>query len=171
MDPRFREDDGIGLIIFNIKHILTTLATAWMLACSPIVFAEEITYFYDGDTVKIKDGSYEYKLRITDIDAPERNQTYGKKSRRALMDFCAEANIYVAISGTDKYGRKLGKLLCNQQDVSKHMVKYGHAWFNNRYSMDYSLALLQDEARKNKIGLWQSQQQTPPWVWRKNHLN
>ena len=151
------------------KHYLTALGAAWILVCSLPVFALEITYFYDGDTVKIKDSAYEYKLRITDIDAPERNQTYGKKSRRALMDFCTEATIYVAISGTDKYGRKLGKLLCNQQDVSMYMVKYGHAWFNNRYSMNYSLALLQDEARKNKLGLWQAQQQTSPWVWRRNH--
>ena len=171
MDPRFREDDGIGLIILNFKRISYALATAWILVSSLPVFAAEIVYFYDGDTVKLKDSAYEYKLRITDIDAPERNQTYGKKSRRALMDFCAEATIYVAISGTDRYGRKLGKLLCNQQDVSIHMVKYGHAWFNNRFSMDYSLALLQDEARKNKLGLWQSQQPTPPWVWRKNHAN
>ena len=151
------------------KQFLTALATAWILACSLPIFSAEITYFYDGDTVKIDDAGYEYKLRITDIDAPECNQTYGKKSRRALMDFCAEANIYVAISGTDRYGRKLGKLLCNQQDVSMYMVKYGHAWFNNHYSIDYSLALLQIEARKNKLGLWQSQQQTTPWVWRKNH--
>ncbi len=175
LDPRFREDDEVGLILMNLKRVLyatkvTWLATAWILASSPPVFAAEITYFYDGDTVKIKDSDYEYKLRITDIDAPERNQSYGKKSRRALMNFCTEADIYVAISGTDKYGRKLGKLLCNQQDVSKYMVKNGYAWFNNHYSMDYSLALLQDEARKNKLGLWQSQQQTPPWVWRRNHL-
>jgi endonuclease YncB( thermonuclease family) len=169
LDSRFREDDGIGLIILNLKRILIGLATSYLLACSPSVFAAEITYFYDGDTVKIKDQAYEYKLRITDIDAPERNQAYGKKSRRALMDFCAEANIYVAISGYDKYGRKLGKLLCNQQDVSIHMVKYGHAWFNNRFSMDYSLALLEDEARKYKLGLWNAEQQTPPWVWRKKH--
>jgi micrococcal nuclease len=152
-----------------LKRILYALQAALVLACSLPVFATEITYYYDGDTVKIKDQAYEYKLRITDIDAPERNQTYGKKSRRALMDFCAEADIYVAISGTDKYGRKLGKLLCNQQDASMYMVKYGHAWFNNRYSMDYSLGLLQDEARNNKLGLWQSQQPTAPWIWRKSH--
>ena len=169
LDSRLHGNDGIELLILNIKRILYALAAAWILVCSLPVFSAEITYFYDGDTVKIKDQVYEYKLRITDIDAPERNQTYGLKSRRALMDFCTEANIYVAISGTDKYGRKLGKLLCNQEDVSMHMVKYGHAWFNNRYSMNYSLALLQDEARKNKLGLWQSQQPTAPWAWRKNH--
>lgn len=155
-----------------MKRFLYALGGAWplvlfLVACSLTVFSAEITYFYDGDTVKIKDQAYEYKLRITDIDAPERNQTYGKKSRRALMDFCAETNIFVAISGTDKYGRKLGKLLCNQQDVSTHMVKYGHAWFNKRFSMNYTLDLAEQDARKNKLGLWQNTNPAPPWVWRK----
>ena len=151
----------------NLKSYFTVL----LLTCSLPVFALEITYFYDGDTVKIKDQAYEYKLRLTDIDAPERNQTYGKKSRRALMNFCAETNIFVAISGTDKYGRKLGKLLCNQQDVSIHMVKYGHAWFNKRFSMDYTLDLAEQNARKNKLGLWQNAKPAPPWVWRKYHAH
>jgi micrococcal nuclease len=153
----------------NFKRFLTALATAWILACSLPVFATEITYFYDGDTVKIKNGSYEYKLRLTDIDAPERNQTYGKKSRRALMDFCKNAEVKVYISGTDKYQRRLGKLHCNNVDASGFMVKNGHAWFNRRYSMDYMLALLEDEARENKRGLWQNQHPTPPWVWRNYH--
>jgi micrococcal nuclease len=155
----------------SFKQYITALATAWILACSLPVYAAEITYFYDGDTVKIKDASYEYKLRLTDIDAPERNQTYGLKSRRALMNFCKGTKIFVAISGTDKYKRRLGKLLCNQQDTSIFMVKNGHAWFNRRYSMDYMLALQEDEARKNKLGLWESQQPTPPWVWRKSQLH
>jgi micrococcal nuclease len=157
-----------------LKHYLTALGGAWILACSLPAFSAEITYFYDGDTVKIKDQSnnniaYEYKLRLTDIDAPERNQTYGLKSRRALMDFCKDTKIFVAISGTDKYGRKLGKLLCNQQDTSTFMVKNGHAWFNRRYSMDYMLALQEEEARKNKLGLWADEKPMPPWVWRKSH--
>jgi micrococcal nuclease len=169
LDPRFREDDGIGLIIFNIKHILTGLGGAWILACSLPVFALEITYFYDGDTVKINDAGYEYKLRLSDIDAPERTQEYGLKSRRALMQFCKSADVKVYISGTDKYQRSLGKLHCNQQDASIFMVKNGHAWFNRRYSMDYMLALQEDEARKNKLGLWADEKPMPPWVWRKNH--
>ena len=152
-----------------MKRFLYALGAAWILACSLPVFALEITYFYDGDTVKIDDAGYEYKLRLTDIDAPERNQDYGLKSRRALMQFCKNASVNVYLLGMDKYQRSLGKLHCNNTDASEFMVKNGHAWFNRRYSMDYMLALLEDEARKNKLGLWQSQQQTEPWVWRKNH--
>jgi micrococcal nuclease len=153
----------------HLKRILYALGGAWILVCSLPVFSTEIAYFYDGDTVKINDAGKVYKLRITDIDAPERNQSYGKRSRRALMQFCKNANVQVQLAGIDKYQRNLGKLQCNQQDVSLFMVKNGDAWFYQHYSNVTSLALAEQEARKNKLGLWHAKQQTPPWVWRKKH--
>ena len=71
--------------------------------------------------------------------------------------------------GVDKYQRKLGKLECNNQDVSFYMVENGYAWFYHQYSIDSALELAEMEARDNKRGLWKAKQQTPPWVWRKNH--
>ena len=152
-----------------MKRFLYALLSAWILVFSLPTFALEITYFYDGDTVKIVVAGFEYKLRITDIDAPERNQAYGKKSRRALMQLCSGASIYASIGGTDKYGRRLGRLRCNNQDVSTYMIQNGHAWFNERYSMDGSLLYQQQQARTNKLGLWKSKYPIQPWVWRKNH--
>lgn len=129
----------------------------------------EITYFYDGDTVKIKDNLREYKLRLTDIDAPERNQSYGKTARRALTQLCENANVQVYITGIDKYQRNLGKLICNNQDASIYMLKNGHAWFNRRYSMDYTLDVIEQESRAQELGLWKSRNPTPPWQWRQKH--
>ncbi|HQN65743.1 MAG TPA: thermonuclease family protein [Methylophilus sp.] len=133
--------------------------------------ATHIDYFYDGDTVKINDNGQTFKLRITDIDAPERNQTYGLKSRRALMKLCTRADIRYQISGVDKYQRKVGKLQCNQQDVSLYMVQNGHAWFADHFSSDYTLYLAQKEAQQAKLGLWQDSKPSPPWLWRKNHAH
>ena len=129
----------------------------------------EIVTFYDGDTVKIRDTNATYKLRITDIDAPERNQQYGKTARRALIKLCKRADIQVQLTGVDRYQRKLGKLSCNQQDVSHFMVQEGHAWFNARYTNDGVLAQAQQAARTQGLGLWRNQHPTPPWQWRKNH--
>lgn len=133
-----------------------------------------ITYVYDGDTVKILDNNIEYKLRLTDIDAPEKSQTYGLKSRRALIKLCLGANIYAVLSGTDKYQRRLGKLECNGQDASLFMVQNGHAWFYQHYSASSVLLVAEQEARKNQLGLWEENKPTPPWIWRheswrKNH--
>lgn len=128
--------------------------------------APHIAYVYDGDTVKIIDASKTYKLRIAHIDAPERNQAYGKKSRRALIQLCKNTNIQISITGTDKYQRKLGNLSCDQQDVSTYMLRNGHAWFNKRYSQKKSLGEMEQNARKNKLGLWQAKKPMAPWVWR-----
>lgn len=128
--------------------------------------ATRITYYYDGDTVKIKDAAKEYKLRLNDIDAPERNQAYGKKSRRALMRLCQNTTVQVTITGTDKYQRQLGSLSCGHQDASIYMLKNGHAWFSKRYAKKPDLAKTEENARKNKLGLWQAEKPTPPWVWR-----
>ena len=71
--------------------------------------AYKVTYVYDGDTVILisiysSDPQDALKLRLTDIDAPERNQIYGLKSRRALIKLCKGKNITVTaqISGTDQ---------------------------------------------------------------------
>lgn len=140
-----------------------------LLLVSFDVHAASIAYFYDGDTVKIEDGGQVFKLRITDIDAPERSQSYGQKSRRALMKLCQNATISYQVTGLDKYQRRLGKLQCNQQDASLHMVQNGHAWFASRYSTDHTLLLAQQQAQQTRLGLWKAQNPTPPWKWRKNH--
>ena len=136
-----------------MKRKIIALATALILNCNLPVFAAEITYFYDGDTVKINDNGQEFKLRINDIDAPEKNQAYGKKSRRALMQLCEHGEFQAQITGQDKYGRKLGKLVCHDQDASLYMVQNGYAWFYAHYSNDSNLAFSQQEARNRGLGL------------------
>lgn len=46
------------------------------------------------------------------------------------------------------------------------MLKHGHAWFNDRYSSDLVLAIKERTAREKKLGLWQDEKPTAPWVWR-----
>ncbi len=154
----------IVLKIVFLQALISLPACTYANELSP-----KITHFYDGDTVKIQDGLSEYKLRLTDIDAPERNQNYGKTARRALTKLCKNADVKVYLSGIDKYQRNLGKLSCNNQDVSVFMINNGHAWFNRRYSMDYTLDLAEQSAKTNKLGLWKRKNPTPPWQWRQHH--
>ncbi len=85
------------------------------------------------------------------------------------MQLCKNADVQVYITGTDKYQRNLGKLMCNNQDASIYMLKNGHAWFNRRYSMDYTLDVIEQESRRQKLGLWKRANPIPPWQWRQKH--
>lgn len=145
----------------------------WLICLSSIsaIAGPTISHFYDGDTVKIDDGLRQYKLRISDIDAPERNQRYGKQARRALMKLCKQAKVNVTVTGIDKYQRELGYLTCNDISASEYLVEQGLAWFNVRYSNNLALQVAENRARQAKRGLWKQKKPMPPWVWRQKHAH
>ena len=60
-----------------------------------------VEYVFDGDTVTIRQLTGDFKLRLSDIDAPEKNQPAGKKSRLALIKLCMYQPISVELLGTD----------------------------------------------------------------------
>lgn len=156
--------------------LLRTVTRAFLIA---VLFsanlAEASTYrllkIYDGDTVKLEGPNGRFKLRLTGIDAPERNQAYGKKSRRALNKLCKSNNIPidVKLTGMDKYHRYLGRLYCNGIDASLHLTQLGLAWHNYWYSSDLNIFLAQRTAQKEAKGLWQQRNPIPPWQWRRQH--
>ncbi len=156
----------MSLVRYVIACLLCTL-------CMPGMAQEgySVTRVYDGDTVELQNSAGKLKLRLTDIDAPERNQEYGQKSRRALNKLCKGDNIRISVElvGKDKYDRNLGKLQCNQTDASLYLAQHGYAWHNEKYSNNPAIKNAADQARKKRIGLWSAQKPTPPWVWR--HLN
>lgn len=136
-----------------------------------------VTYVYDGDTVKLHPKNtfsqkYDIKLRITQMDAPERNQPFGLKARRALIKLCQGNNIVATadIVAKDKYQRSLGRLQCNQVDASLYMVEQGLAWHDDKYAHDWEIAQAQDRAKEQKLGLWADGKAVMPWVWRKMHV-
>ncbi len=150
---------------FYLSLILLFLST------SALAVDYQITHIYDGDTIKLSGPNGEFKLRFVGIDAPERNQAYGKKSRRAVDKICKKnhAKIKVYFFGMDKYQRYLGLLFCNDINVSLYLTKQGLAWHNIRYSSDINLFLAQREAQQHKKGLWKQPNPTPPWLWRRIH--
>lgn len=138
----------------------------------------KVIYVYDGDTVKLRpidsiSAQDEFKLRLTDIDAPERNQSFGLISRRALMKLCKGKNIIAKaqISGTDKYQRTLGRLQCNGVDASYYLAEHGLAWFYSQYSKDTDLYEAAQNAKRLTLGLWAEENPIPPWDWRHQQLH
>lgn len=135
-----------------------------------------VTYVYDGDTVKLRpisssNSNDEFKLRLTGIDAPERNQDFGLQSRRALIKLCQGNNIFVTteVVAKDKYNRSLGRLYCNHTDASIYLAERGLAWNNARYSSDVNIYNADLKARQQRLGLWADDNPIPPWDWRQMH--
>ena len=121
----------------------------------------------DGDTVHVFYQDEVYKIRLTEIDAPERDQPYGSDSTEYLKGLLKEGRVDVDISGTDRYGRKLGRLYWRGIDINRELVSAGYAWVYDQYVTDNSFYENQSKARNSKKGLWEDQNPLEPWNWRK----
>jgi endonuclease YncB( thermonuclease family) len=107
------------------------------------------------------------------IDAPERKQDFGTKSKQKLSSLIAGKYIEVEYDKRDRYGRIIGKLINGGQDINLLQIKHGYAWHYKYYQNDQSASdrALYDEAeieaRNKTIGLW-SAPAIPPWEWRRS---
>lgn len=122
----------------------------------------------DGDTLTLLDaGRRQHKIRLAQIDAPEKNQAFGQRSRESLAALCAGRAAEVLNEGKDRYGRVVGRVLCARVDANSEQVRRGMAWVFDRYAPASSpLYRLQAEARVARQGLWYDAQPTAPWTWR-----
>jgi len=122
---------------------------------------------HDGDTVNCVDhDKVQCKVRLVGIDAPEIGQPFGTVSRDRLRALVLRKSVTIQDAGKDRYGRTLGTLEIDGQDVNRQMVRDGLAWHYTRYSDDAGLAAAEREARAAGRGLWRDPQPVPPWEWR-----
>lgn len=156
--------------------ILVWIATFNLAGASEVRLANVIAVL-DGDTVLLKrvDGVNQpplfYKLRLADIDAPEKDQDYGESAKATLTRLVLRQQIYVTTVATDSYGREIGWIATKPDEtientINSEMVRRGWAWASSR-SRSSGLREMQQDAQRNGRGLWARDDATPPWVWRK----
>ena len=121
----------------------------------------------DGDTLTCLDETnQQQKIRLSDIDAPEIGQDYGKASREALAGLVFGKTVEVYDQGRDESGRWIARVMVDGVNVNSQLVATGNAWHYAAYSTDPTLAAIQAQAQSQKQGLWSAASPTPPWVYR-----
>lgn len=128
----------------------------------------------DGDTATVLDsGNTQWKIRLMGIDAPEKKQPFGNKSKESLSSLIYGKQVSVEYYKQDRYGRTVGKILVDGQDANLEQIKAGLAWHYKKYETEQSstdrdiYSQAEDEARGSKSGLWTDANPVPPWDWRK----
>ena len=152
-------------------EIIKSTTIALLFCLTPIAYADQLTGrvvgITDGDTITIlTDQKKNIKIRLAEIDAPEKNQPWGKNSKQALSDLIFSSNVTVDSVGKDQYGRTLGTVFLNDMNINKHMVQHGNAWAYQAYVYDHSYIILQKRARtlKVRLGSMSENKRVAPWV-------
>jgi endonuclease YncB( thermonuclease family) len=130
----------------------------------------------DGDTVKVLDASHtEWKIRLMGIDAPEKKQAFGSRSKSNLSDLVYGKTVTVEYTKEDRYGRIIGKIIVNGVDANLEQIRAGMAWHYKKYEKEQPVedrdiyARSEDWARAGQRGLWVDAEPVPPWDWRKSN--
>lgn len=108
-----------------------------MLHASLFAFPAKVVKISDGDTITVLSGKEQTKVRLYGIDAPEKKQDYGQKSKQFLAILIAGQVIEVEPKGKDRYKRTLGIIYYKGQDINAQMVLNGYAWAYVKYSRMY----------------------------------
>lgn len=123
----------------------------------------------DGDTLTVLvEGQREMRVRLAEIDAPERGQPWGTRARQTLSELVYGQEVRVVEQDVDRWGRTVARVYVGETDVNARMVELGAAWAYTRYLTDRSIAELEDRARRERVGLWSmpTTEIVEPWEWR-----
>jgi endonuclease YncB( thermonuclease family) len=133
----------------------------------PQTYEGKVIGVSDGDTITILiGGRTQLKVRLAEIDAPEKSQAFGQRSKQSLSDLVFGKQVKVEQQDWDRYGRVVGRVYADGLDVNAEQVKRGTAWVYRKYAHDQALFALEQEAKNNKRSLWADPHAIPPWEYR-----
>lgn len=140
----------------------------------------------DGDTVTVLDATRtQHKVRVAGIDAPEKGQDFGQRSKESLSALVFGKTVRLEWSKEDRYGRKVAKVWvaepgCLQPSCPKTVdaglaqLTVGLAWWYRKYASEQSpedrgrYESAETEAKARRAGLWRDAAPTAPWDWRRS---
>jgi endonuclease YncB( thermonuclease family) len=162
---------------------MLTSVPAWA-----ITLEGKVVKVADGDTITIMDDSgKKHRIRLGGIDAPEKNQPYGKESTQSLLELTSGKPVIIEYEKHDRYKRIIGKVLVDPPgevfcmaldcvkkiDAGLEQIKRGLAWHYKKYQGEQSVedrgtyGVAEVEAREKLLGLWKSDEPMAPWEWRR----
>jgi len=123
----------------------------------------------DGDTITVLDSTNgQHKVRLAGIDAPEKAQPFGSRSKQSLASMVAGKTVAVEFVKFDRYQRMVGKVILNGRDICLEQIKAGMAWHYKKYGREQlseeraAYAAAETEARSAGRGLWVDTSPMPP---------
>ena len=160
-----------------MHRVQIILVASLLFLAAPVITADTLTgrvlRVIEGDQlVVLTPGQAQQRVRLEGIDAPERGQTGGGRSRDYLARQVTGRFVVVDYQRRDRYGALVGKVLLGGVDMNLEQLKAGMAWYYRHFAealapsdrMAYEQA--EQEARRERRGLWANDSAAPPWDWR-----
>lgn len=161
----------LGAVVF--------LAGQFATAAAAETLTGRVVAIADGDTLTIlTPDKVQHRIRFDGIDAPEKAQAFGNRSRENLARLVFRREVIAECPKRDRYGRAVcvvleqGRAGSSGYDVGLQQIKDGMAWWFKRYASEQTpenraaYEEAEREAREAKRGLWRDAHPVAPWEFR-----
>ncbi len=187
----------VTLIILLLGFGLTHFSTQLEGNINEAVYHQcSLIKLVDGDSINARcpdsnGGIVDLKVRVYGIDAPEmRQKPWGEESRQYLKhlfvygvnhppfnkksDASDQAlkrqNFTLEVKDTDRYQRKVAKIIHNGVDLGLEMVRGGQAVVYEQYNKDPKYPPAEMEAKRARRGIWRENgPHQDPAQWRRTN--
>lgn len=140
-----------------VLGLLATIATA-----RAEVITGRVVGVLDGDTIDLLTPQFkQQRIRLAFIDAPEKAQAFGTRSKAYLSSLVFARSVEVDVVDQDtRHNRVVGRIRLHDKDINLEMVKAGLAWHYKQYTKKQSAADRQAyshaelSAQTIRAGLW-----------------
>ena len=156
-----------------LRALVVLLSLSVMNSAVATALEGKVVGVLDGDTIEVLDsGKHPVRIRLAGIDAPEKAQPFGQRSKQNLSDLVYGKQVEVDGRKIDKYGRTVGRVLVNGVDANFAQVKDGFAWHYKQYASEQTASdralytAAEDGAQSSRLGLWRDPNPMAPWDWR-----
>lgn len=159
---------------FFALHLTPLLLAALLFAGSANAqkykFEGTVTKAPDADMLVVRDKmNIDMLIRLAYIDCPDAGQPFYSDARKLVRQYALEKDVKLDCDSVDMYGRTFCQVeLPDGRNLNKELLRFGFAWHYTRYSDDEELAELEATAKANKAGIWQYDNPTPPWEYRRD---
>lgn len=159
---------------FNRARLLLGILLASIsMAATAETLIGNVIGITDGDTLTLLVDRQAYKVRIAGIDAPEKRQAWGEKSKSNLSRLAFNQNVVADCQKMDRWGRQICKVTVNTVDIGLEQIKYGMAWWYRKYAKEQSAEdrsayeNVELMAKLRRLGLWSDTNPLQPWDFRR----
>lgn len=126
-----------------------------------------VTHVIDGDTLQVNTPTGPERVRISQIDAPERSQPYGIEATQCLVNLVQNQPIAMCREGVDRFGRTIASVANAAGHIGNALVTQGCAWAYMPYvAAGSALPQVQASAQAAARGLWSLPAPGQPWQYR-----
>ncbi len=152
-----------------LTPVALNLLSLWLAAAPVNMMTGQVVAVHDGDTLTVQSGGSLYKVRLSEVDAPEPGQVFGKQAREYTKHLALGRRVWVKVSMIDTHGRRIGEVITEDGRVlNEELVYAGLAWYYRVNPIrNERLQRLEHYAFTQKLGLWVEPEPLPPWEFRR----